>query len=169
MKIMFLTIFQEWHLSSKKSQRDFVTSSPSMDISKASNFERFIYEVFDRDSKYVSTLWSELEKNNSFSIDAQRLKNLKRESGIVSGASRHVNRIDTIRRIYESNQLVVDPHTADGIYVGERFVEDDIPMICLETALPTKFESTVREALGFVPERRDSLKNIEEKREEFMK
>ena len=134
-----------------------------MDISKASNFERFIYEIFDRDSKYVSTLWAELGKNNSFSIDAQSLTNLKRESGIVSGASRHVNRIDTIQRIYESNQLVVDPHTADGIYVGERFIEDDVPMICLETALPTKFESTVREALGFVPERRDSLKNIEDK------
>ena len=141
----------------------FVTSSPSMDISKASNFERFIYEIFDRDSKYVSTLWTELGKNNSFSIDAQSLANLKRESGIVSGASRHVNRIDTIQRVYESNQLVVDPHTADGIFVGERFIEDNIPMICLETALPTKFESMVREALGFVPERRDSLKNIEDK------
>ena len=102
-------------------------------------------------------------KNKSFSIDAQSLTNLKRESGIVSGASRHVNRIDTIQRVYESNQLVVDPHTADGIYVGERFIEDDVPMICLETALPTKFEGTVREALGFVPERRDSLKNIEDK------
>ena len=68
-----------------------------------------------------------------------------------------------MQRIYKSNQLVIDPHTADGIYVGERFIEDDVPMICLETALPTKFESTVREALGFVPERRDSLKNIEDK------
>ena len=134
-----------------------------MDISKASNFERFIYEIFDRDSKYVSTLWAELGKNNSFSIDAQSLAHLKRESGIVSGASRHVNRIDTMQRVYESNELVIDPHTADGIFVGERFVEDNIPMICLETALPTKFESTVREALGFVPERRGSLKNIEDK------
>ena len=52
-----------------------------------------------------------------------KLSKFKRESGIVSGASRHVNRIDTIQRIYESNQLVVDPHTADGIYVGERFLK----------------------------------------------
>ena len=134
-----------------------------MDISKASNFERFVYEIFNRDSEYVSALWAELVTKNSFSIDSQSLTNLKRESGIVSGVSRHVNRIDAMQRIYKSNQLVIDPHTADGIYVGERFIEDDVPMICLETALPTKFESTVREALGFVPERRDTLKNIEDK------
>ena len=60
-----------------------MTSSPSMDISKASNFERFIYEIFDRDSKYVSFV-GELEKQ-SFSIDAQSSTNLK-ERVIVSGA-----------------------------------------------------------------------------------
>ena len=144
-----------------------ITSSPSMDISKASNFERFIYEISDRDSNYVSFLWNELREKQSFTIDKNKFQKLIKESGIVSGSSNHNNRINTIRKIYELNELVIDPHTADGIYIGDKYLEENCPMICLETALPTKFEETVQEALGFVPERIDCFKNIEERARRF--
>ena len=116
MKTMFLTIFLRVvfiELEIPKRLCDIVAINGYF---QASNFERFIYEIFDRDSKYVSALWAELGKNNSFSIDAQSLTNLKREWDSF-GCFKTCNRIDTIQRVYESNQLVVDPHTADGIYV----------------------------------------------------
>ena len=83
-----------------------------------------------------------------FKIDSQVLKKIKKSSGVISGSSKHENRIDTIKKVYNINQLVVDPHTADGIFVANKNYDDSCPMVCLETALPTKFEETVMRHSG---------------------
>jgi threonine synthase len=86
-----------------------------------------------------------------------------RAFGFVSGRSTHANRIETIRRVYREYGQIIDPHTADGLKVGLEYREAGIPLICLETALPAKFEETIREALGRAPERPAGLEGLEER------
>ena len=137
------------------------TSSPSMDISKASNFERFVYDVVGRDAAAVKALWQQVDAGGSFDLARTPHFSKVREFGMESGSSSHANRLETIRGIYEKYGVMIDTHTADGVKVGLEHREAGIPMICLETALPAKFEETIREALGRDPERPADLVGIE--------
>jgi threonine synthase len=137
------------------------TSSPSMDISKASNFERFIFDLTGRDAALVKRLWLQLEREGSF--DLSRTAHFARiaEFGFVSGASSHADRLDTMRRVYRDCGQLIDPHTADGVKVGLACREAGVPLVCLETALPAKFAASVREAIGREPEAPAGLENLE--------
>ncbi len=137
------------------------TSSPSMDISKASNFERFIFDLVGRDSQQVRALWSEVEEGRSFDLKAGDLFARVADYGLVSGSSNHAQRMDTIRTVYEVYGTMVDTHTADGIKVGLEYREPGVPLICMETAQPIKFEDTIREALQIDPPRPPELLNLE--------
>lgn len=81
--------------------------------------------------------------------------------GLVSGKSTHADRLNTIRMAWEKYATVIDTHTADGLKVGLEHREPGIPLVCLETALPAKFEETIVEALGRKPERPAGLENLE--------
>lgn len=145
-----------------------ITSSPSMDISKASNFERFIYDLVGRDPEIISDLWQQVETKGFFDISDTKFFHEIASYGFVSGSSTHEDRIDTIREIKSKYGLVIDTHTADGLKVAKMFIEQDVPMVCLETALPAKFESTVIEALGHKPDRpasHDGIENMPKKYE----
>ena len=137
------------------------TSSPSMDISKASNFERFIYDLIGKDGAGARQLWQQVERDGVF--DLSRTPHFARvaEFGFVSGSSNHQDRVDTIRRVYRGAGQIIDTHTADGVKVGLEHREEGVPMICLETALPVKFAATIREALGRDPEVPPGLENLE--------
>ena len=124
------------------------TSSPSMDISRASNFERFVFDLAGRNARQVRELWTRLERDGGFDLTDTPLEAPLRDSGFVSGRSTHADRIATIQLAADRYRIVVDPHTADGIKVGLEHREDGIPLICIETALPAKFAATIREALG---------------------
>ncbi len=137
------------------------TSSPSMDISKASNFERFVYDITGCDAAAVRQLWQRLDAIGTFDLSGTAHFARVRESGFVSGRSLHADRLDTIRRVYRDSGVIVDTHTADGIKVGLERREDDIPLICLETAQPVKFAATIVEALGFEPPRPRGFESIE--------
>ena len=115
------------------------TSSPSMDISKASNFERYVFELLGRDAARVRESFS-----SGSEFDLSKLP----RTGFVSGRSSHADRIATIKRIHQTYGVTIDPHTADGVKVGLEQREAGVPLICLETALPAKFAQTIREALG---------------------
>lgn len=136
------------------------TSSPSMDISKASNFERFVFDVVGRDGAQVRALWSAVDKGQGIDLSGKYFSKV-REFGFVSGTSSHADRMHTIREVYQRYGQMIDTHTADGFKVGLEYLEAGVPMICLETALPAKFEEAIREALGRDPERPTALVNIE--------
>ncbi len=143
------------------------TSSPSMDITKASNFERFVYDLVGRDPKVLKELWERLEKEGYFDLKDTPYFAKAREFGVESGASAHAERIETIRSVHRQYGVMVDTHTADGIKVGLAHREAGIPLICLETALPAKFEETLREALGRDPERPAAYIGIEQLPQRF--
>ena len=129
------------------------TSSPSMDISKASNFERYLFDMTGRDPAMLAALWRTLAREGSFDVSASPIFTRVRASGFVSGRSSHADRIATIRDVHRRHGAIIDPHTADGVHVGRALRDPATPMICLETALPAKFAATIREALGIDPPR----------------
>jgi len=143
------------------------TSSPSMDISKASNFERFIFDVVDRDWELLRELWWDLDTRSEFHLGGTPIWPIVGESGIVSGRSTHIDRIRTIRTTHERHGILIDPHTADGIKVALEHIDRDVPMICLETALPAKFAETIIEAMGREPERPAAYAGLEARPQRF--
>ena len=137
------------------------TSSPSMDISKASNFERYVFDIVDRDPAKLGRLWDTLARDGGFDLSGTEHWAKVRASGFVSGKSRHDDRIATIRTCAAQYGVVIDPHTADGVKVALDVREPDVPIVCIETALPAKFAATIREALGRDPERPGQYRDLE--------
>ena len=140
-----------------------VTSSPSMDISKASNYERLAFDVLKRDAQALTKYMKEFESKKRVDLkDYGASAGDFAALGFSSGSSTHANRLQAIRDVYEKCEYVIDPHTADAVSVGFREKKQDgIPMVCMGTALPVKFEDTIKEALGFVPERPARFKDLE--------
>ena len=146
----------------RKSVEVHQTSSPSMDISKASNFERYIADLTGRDGKRLSDLWQQVETRGEFSLRGDDFQARIAPTGFVSGSSTHRNRIETIRKVFHSYGVMIDTHTADGVKVGLEQREAGVPLVCLETALPSKFAETIREALGREPERPRGFEALEQ-------
>jgi threonine synthase len=136
------------------------TSSPSMDISKASNFERYVFDLVGRDAACMRQLWDDLRTKGAFDISGSSAFTRISDTGIIAGSSTHADRIATIRSVHEKYGIMIDPHTADGVTTGRKHREASVPLICLETALPAKFASTIEEALGREPEYPVSYKNL---------
>lgn len=136
------------------------TSSPSMDIAKASNFERFVYDAVDRDGDRVRELWSQLGRSGEIDLSELGAHHPER-FGFVSGTSTHADRLRTIREIYQRYGRMVDTHTADGIKVGREQCPAGMKLVCLETALPAKFAETIHEALDREPPRPATYQQLE--------
>lgn len=137
------------------------TSSPSMDISKASNFERFIYDLAGQNSAKLRELWAKVDQGGAFDLAEQDLFKDVEKFGFQSGASSHLHRIEMIRKIWQQYGLMIDTHTADGLKVALELRETDVPMLVLETALPAKFEESIQEALGQTPVRPQGMEQLE--------
>ncbi len=146
----------------RAAEETHATSSPSMDISKASNFERFVFDIAGRDPNVVRELWWQLDSRGEFDLSLTPWWEKVQASGFVSGTSTHADRLATIRDVFKRSGVIIDPHTADGVKIARKFRRDGVPMICLETALPVKFEETIREAIGRAPERPAAFKGIED-------
>jgi threonine synthase len=145
----------------RSSAETSITSSPSMDISKASNFERFVFDLVGRDPAVVAELWAKVDKGQAFDLNATvHWKNMP-NFGFVSGKSTHADRLHTIRMAQQKYGVMLDTHTADGLKVALEHRLPNVPMIVLETAQPAKFEETIREALGTEPVRPADLAGIE--------
>ncbi len=145
----------------RKSAETLHTSSPSMDISKASNFERFMFDLLGRDARRTVDLFKAVETEGGFdlagSTDFARIA----EFGFVSGRSTHDDRLATIRDIDQRYGVVIDTHTADGVKVAREQLEPGVPMVVLETAQPAKFAETIREALRREPPRPAGFEHLE--------
>ncbi|MDO9283817.1 MAG: threonine synthase [Aquabacterium sp.] len=137
------------------------TSSPSMDISKASNFERFVFDLLGRDGARVADLFgAALARDGGFQLTPEETARIA-GFGFVSGKSTHADRLATIRSTWADHQDMIDTHTADGLKVAREHLQPGVPMIVLETALPAKFAATIEEALGRAPLRPAALEGIE--------
>ncbi len=140
------------------------TSSPSMDISKASNFERFVFDLLGRDAARTRELFGPtLARDGGFTLSAAEFAPATAPGGFgfVSGSSSHADRLATIRDTWQRAQTMIDTHTADGLKVARERLQPGVPMIVLETALPAKFAATLREALGVDPEPPPAMRGIE--------
>jgi threonine synthase len=138
-----------------------VTSSPSMDISKASNFERFVFDLVGRDAAKVRELWAQVDAGGAFDLRGTDALQALPDYRFASGSSSHADRLATIRDVWERYKLMIDTHTADGVKVAREHRESGTPMIVLETAQPVKFAETIHEALGCEPTRPKELEGIE--------
>lgn len=157
----------------RKSSETLHTSSPSMDISKASNFERFVYELVGRDAERTHALFRKVETHGGFDLsgapgsDGDEFK-LVGQYGFASGRSTHADRLATIRDVQQQYGITIDTHTADGIKVAREHVQPGVPMIVLETALAAKFNETIVEALGQDAARPAGFENIESLAQRFV-
>ena len=148
----------------RKGEEVHATSSPSMDISKASNFERYIFELVGRESKRMAALLETLKREGMFSISSAERERTETD-GFIAGSSTHADRVHTIKSIYETYGELIDPHTADGVKVGLHYRDVGIPLVCLETAQPAKFAATIQEAVGILspmPERYEKIADLPE-------
>ncbi|WP_269510137.1 threonine synthase [Corynebacterium faecium] len=135
----------------------YATSSPSMDISKASNFERMLFDATLRDSDLTRELFANRVKDGGFAATdlggEEAMERIRGEFGFASGTSTHADRVATIKRVHDEFGVLVDPHTADGVFVAKQLADEvDTPIVVLETALPVKFADTIAEAIGKAPE-----------------
>ena len=157
----------------RKSAETYHTSSPSMDISKASNFERFIYDLVGRDAARVRHLFHKVETEGGFDLsgkpgsDGDEFK-LVSQYGFASGKSTHKDRLNTIRDVADDFDITIDTHTADGIKVARQYMAPGVPMIVLETALAAKFNETILDALGVDAERPAGFEDIEALPQKFV-
>ena len=152
----------------RKTSEVHATSSPSMDISKASNFERFIWDAVDQDGDKVAWLWKQVDEEGGFDLSTDRAwEKIEEDSGFASGRSTHADRVATIRLVNEKYGVLIDPHTADGVKIALRLREPRYPMICLETALPAKFDETIVEAIGRHAPRPPGFEGIEDRPQRF--
>ena len=153
--------FQTGIYRPRSSAQTHITSSPSMDISKASNFERFVFDLVGRDATVVRDLWQAIDAGGAFDLNTTPFMARLPEFGFVSGSSTHADRLATIREIWQNHQIMIDPHTADGVKVAQDHNIKDLPTIILETAQAVKFAETIKEALDREPLRPASLEGIE--------
>jgi threonine synthase len=154
--------FREGSYRPRDTKHTYETSSPSMDISKASNFERFMFDLVGRDGAKVREFWSKVDAGGAFDIKHTPYWDALAKFHFASGKSTHQDRLKTIRELWEEYGVMVDPHTADGVKVGLEQRRPHLSLICLETALPAKFAETIREALGREPDRPARLAGIEQ-------
>lgn len=142
-----------------------VTSSPSMDISKASNYERLAFDILNGDADALSRYMKEFESKRRVGLKDYGVHTSDfAKFGFSSGSSTHADRLASIKSVYDKAGFVIDPHTADAVTVGwQNKNADKVPMVCMGTALPVKFEDTIQEAIGFIPPRPERFANIEGK------
>ena len=147
------------------SAHTYETSSPSMDISKASNFERFVFDLLGRDGAATRQLFEDgVGRQGRFDLSAHPAFKLASERyGFASGKSTHADRLATIKDTWVRFGQIIDTHTADGVKVARALRGDPaVPMVVLETALPIKFAATIEEALGRTPDRPAKFEGIEQ-------
>jgi threonine synthase len=147
----------------RKATEVHATSSPSMDISKSSNFERYAYDLVGRDTKLLRELWEKMDRDGTIDLSGTVYFRQVAETGFVSGKSTHADRLATIRRMWKDHGVMIDPHTADGVKVGLEHREKGVPLVCMETAQPVKFAETIREALGREPARPAGFEELEKR------
>ena len=137
-----------------------------MDISKASNIERYFFDVMNRSPERLAKEMKVFEKTKCMDL-SQSLSHIIQHDQFFSSMANHEDRKWQIKNVHQLINRVIDPHTAAGIKTAFDYVQDEVPIICMETAKPTKFEQTVKEALGFIPDRPKQYEGLELRPQRF--
>ncbi|CAG0910511.1 unnamed protein product, partial [Cyprideis torosa] len=135
------------------------TSSPSMDIQAASNFERYLYYLFDRSPERTAQAMEEFKNTGRLDL-SQYQDQIRRD--FSAGTASDGDRDEIIRLFHEKHGYLLDPHTATGVHAAMQFQQKNIPMICLATAHPAKFGETVARATGIFPEEPQAITGIKD-------
>ena len=122
------------------------TVNPSMDIQVASNFERWLYYKLGRDPAAVREKMGTFAATGEMAVPKPEVGPLDLE--IQAGTSNTKRTLATIKKYYETYGVLLDPHTAAGVFVAEQYNELDDPVICLATAHPAKFPAAIDQATG---------------------
>jgi threonine synthase len=135
------------------------TSSPSMDIQVASNFERLLFEVYSRDANAVRALMGTLAQSGKFTLSVRALSGIR--AAFSADRADEEETAATMRAMLRETGQCVDPHTAVAIAVSEKEMRDRaIPMVVLATAHPAKFPDAVQAACGMRPPLPDWLADL---------
>ncbi|SVA00734.1 uncharacterized protein METZ01_LOCUS53588 [marine metagenome] len=126
------------------------TISPSMDIQISSNFERILFEAYNRDSREINSLMNELVSNRGFTIKDSALNFIKND--FISNKASEEDTKKTIRKFYKEENIIIDPHTAVGLFAANEIGLNETSIISLGTAHPAKFPEAVFDALNVYPE-----------------
>jgi threonine synthase len=124
------------------------TQSPSMDIQLSSNFERLLFDVYDRDPSMIRAAFASLEQSRVFSIPQASLEKIRAEFEAHSASEEETSA--EIARTYRDAGYVLDPHTATGVHAARRRLAQDphTPLVALATAHPAKFPDAIQRAIG---------------------
>ncbi|MBD8553241.1 threonine synthase [Rhizobium sp. CFBP 8762] len=125
------------------------TTSPSMDIQISSNFERLLFEAYDRDASRVRAAMDGLKQSGAFEIEASALTTIRRD--FAAGRASEAEVKATIAKTREETGYLLDPHSAIGVFVAEQYRDPTTPMVVLATAHPAKFPDAVKSASGIDP------------------
>ena len=139
------------------------TISPSMDIQVASNFERYLYYLYNQEPERIKQAFALLDEQGEITFSQEELAQARRD--FASASIDEASTITTIRDMFKETGYVLDPHTAVGVAAAKRLGPDlpKGPIVCLATAHPAKFPEAVRKAIGREPERPESLMGIEDR------
>lgn len=142
-------------------ERVHPTISPAMDIQVASNFERYLYYLYNEDSSKVVEAMDRLQTEKEIEIRGHLLGQLQRD--FIAGETSDEDMKNTIRSVFSKSDYVIDPHTACAVYAAEQMELVSDNTVCLSTAHPAKFPEVIHEVLGVWPEMPSGLQNLEER------
>lgn len=143
----------------KPREKTIVTASPSMDITAASNFERYVYYLLNGDSEQVVSLWNRLKTKDMFNL--RHILKRVFASSIVSESVSERKSFHAMCQIRDTANVIIDPHTSVAMFAAQMNRDSAIPMLVLETAQPCKFDETVKKVLGSPAPRPDAFVGIE--------
>jgi threonine synthase len=135
------------------------TLSPSMDIQVSSNFERLLFEMNDRDGAVTASQLARFRQMGTMGVEPDQFAQWIAPTFRAARASDH-DTLATMRSVFESTGMQIDPHTAVGVKAAREFAEDGVPMLTLATAHPAKFPDAVERATGIRPELPEHLANL---------
>ena len=138
--------------------------SPSMDIQVASNFERLLYDIVGEDHTKVKLLMDKLKNEGGYSLNKKETAHIKNDFSASAISDKLIK--ETLKKIYDEHQVLIDPHTATAFKSAEINSSGE-EMLILGTAHPCKFSDTVKEVTGVEPKIPESIKNILNKKESY--
>jgi threonine synthase len=133
--------------------------SPSMDIQVASNFERYLFYLYNKNSASVCDAMEDFKRSGRLKFTEQQIEEVK--NTFAAAAVNDTETLQVIQKFHQKTGYILDPHTAVGVEAGRRTRNRQFPLVCLATAHPAKFGAAVKSAIGQDPDLPAAFQGIE--------